>query len=352
MRRNPGPCRTVLRRGLRYRGALPGRSRKIILRGQDKSGTGERQYPETVSSETGGPAGAAPLSVPSSWEILRTACSIAELNGNDAHLIRLGENALFHLPEDGIIVRIARTMDYWTDAAKEVNVARWLAKLNFPAAQVYNVAQPVSAGGYPVTFWCFIAGRPGDRQDIATLGTVLRRLHATPPPTTFMLPHEDILGRVRRRIEAAIVPLADKSALLQQLNFLQSRLLGLRYQLRPAPTHGDAHSGNLMICDGQPVLIDFERFAWGQPEWDLAMTATEYLTAQWWTDDEYSRFVEAYGYDVTCWREGFDVLRAVHELKMTTWLMQNVAESPEIADEYQVRMRTLRGEPSPGWRPF
>jgi thiamine kinase-like enzyme len=106
-----------------------------------------------------------------------------------------------------------------------------------------------------------------------------------------------------------------------------------------------------MICDDRPVLIDFERFAWGQPEWDLALTATEYLTAKWWTDNEYSQFVDAYGYDVTCWT-GFDVLRAVHELKMTTWLMQNIAESPEIAEEYQVRMRTLRGEPSPGWRPF
>ncbi|MDQ3764944.1 MAG: phosphotransferase [Actinomycetota bacterium] len=305
-----------------------------------------------MSSETDGPAEAAPLSVSSSWDTLRTACSIAGLNGNDARLIRLGENALFHLPADGIIVRIARTMDYWTDAVKEVNVARWLARIRFPAAQVYDIPQPISVGGYPVTFWHFIAGRPGDRRDMAMLGTVLRRLHATPPPTTFTLPHEDMLGRVRRRIEATIVPRTDKSILLQRLNSLQSKLLGLRYRLRPAPTHGDAHSENLMVCDGQPVLIDFERFAWGQPEWDLAMTATEYLTAKWWTDDEYGQFVDAYGYDVTCWKEGFDVLRAVHELKMTTWLMQNVAESPEIADEYQVRMRTLRGEPSSGWHPF
>jgi thiamine kinase-like enzyme len=91
-----------------------------------------------------------------------------------------------------------------------------------------------------------------------------------------------------------------------------------------------------MMSEGRPVLIDFERFAWGQPEWDLAMTATEYLTAKWWTEREYSEFVEAYGYNVTSW-EGFDVLRAVHELKMTTWLMQNVAESPEIAEEYRGR---------------
>ena len=66
----------------------------------------------------------------------------------------------------------------------------------------------------------------------------------------------------------------------------------------------------------------------------------------------YGQFVGAYGYDVTRWTEGFDILRAVHELKMTTWLMQNIAESHEIAGEYQARMRTLQGEPSPGWRPF
>jgi aminoglycoside phosphotransferase (APT) family kinase protein len=305
-----------------------------------------------VRSGTSDAAGAAPLSVSSAWETLRTACSVSGLNSNNARLIRLGENALFHLPEDGIVVRIARAMDYWADAAKEVSIARWLARIHFSAAQIYDIPQPVSVRGHPVTFWRFIIGRPGDRRDIATLGTVLRRLHSTSPPTTFTLPQEDILGRVRQRIEAAIVPLPDKSILLQRLDYVQADLLELRYPLHPAPTHGDAHTENLIICDGRPVLIDFERFAWGQPEWDLAMTATEYLTAQWWTDDEYGQFVGAYGYDVTRWTEGFDILRAAHELKMTTWLMQNVAESAEISDEYQVRMRTLRGESSSGWRPF
>jgi len=297
-------------------------------------------------------AEAVPLTVFSSREAMRAACAVAGLSSHHARLIRLGENALFHLPEDGVVVRIARGMDYWADVVNEVNVARWLAQIDFPAAQVYNVPQPVSIRGHPVTFWCFISGRPGNRRDIATLGAVLRRLHSTPPPTVFTLPQENILGRVRQRINAARVPTADKSLLLQRLSDLKTGLLRLRFPLHPAPTHGDAHTENLMIRDHQPVLIDFERFAWGQPEWDLAMTATEYLTAKWWTDEEYRQFVDAYGYDVTSWAEGFDILRAVHELKMTTWLMQNVAASPEIADEYQVRMRTLGGEPSSGWRPF
>jgi hypothetical protein len=37
---------------------------------------------------------------------------------------------------------------------------------------------------------------------------------------------------------------------------------------------------------------------------------------------------------------------------MTTWLMQNVNESPEIAREYETRMLTIRGQSGPRWRPF
>jgi aminoglycoside phosphotransferase (APT) family kinase protein len=108
-----------------------------------------------------------------------------------------------------------------------------------------------------------------------------------------------------------------------------------------------------MIHDGQPMLIDFELFAWGQPEWDLSMTATEYETAGWWTDAEYASFAEAYGYDVMSWEEGFPTLRTVREIIMTTWLMQNVNESSEIAREFENRMRKIRGENTVApWRPF
>jgi len=288
----------------------------------------------------------------SSWAVLRTACAIAGFDDTDASLMRLGENALFHLPVNGVVVRIARTMDYWADAEKEVNVSRWLAENHFPAAQVCDISQPVRVDDHPVTFWRFIKGRPGDRQDIAILGTVLRRLHEMTAPTNFELPSEDVLGRILPRLEKATIPNEDKSFLSGMFDELQSKVFGLVYPLRPAPTHGDAHNENLMFRGETPILIDFERFSWGQPEWDLAVTATEYLTAKWWTEDEYHQFAESYGWDVTSWTEGFDVLRSMHELKMTTWLMQNVAESAEIASEYQLRMRTLRGEPSAGWRHF
>jgi Ser/Thr protein kinase RdoA (MazF antagonist) len=225
----------------------------------------------------------ATFSVASSWDTMRAACEIAKLDATDARLMRLGENALFHLPSVDVVVRIARTMGYWDDAVKEVNVAYWLAGHHFPAAETYDVDQPIAAAGRPVTFWRFIRGRPGDQRDIATMGTVLRRLHETPPPTTFTLPPENILGRVEPRIMTAPIPDDDKRFLFDLLRDLYGKMSTLDYPLRPAPTHGDAHNENLIMRGRDPMLIDFERFARGQPEWDLAMTATEYLTAKWWT---------------------------------------------------------------------
>jgi aminoglycoside phosphotransferase (APT) family kinase protein len=287
----------------------------------------------------------------SAWRTMRDACELANLDTADAELIRLGENALFQLPAHDLVVRIARTGDYWDDAQREVDVARWLADVPFPAAEVADLDQPIEAAGHPVTFWQFIHGHTAERGEIGRLGALLRDLHQLRPPASLDLPPEDILGRVEPRITTAPIPDEDRSFLLNRVHELAEQLPKLAYPLPPGPTHGDAHIGNLMITEGQPVLIDFERFAWGQPEWDLAMTATEYRTAGWWSDAEYAQFADAYGWDVTGW-DGFDVLRAVHEIKMTTWIMQNVDESAEIRAEYGNRMQTLRGSGSPEWQPF
>lgn len=294
------------------------------------------------------------FSVLAAEHALRVACQSSGLDHANAELIRLGENALFRLSSQPVVVRISRTVDYWDDVVKEVEVARWLAEQQIPAARLHDVPQPIRVGEYPVTFWRYIAGRPGDGRDMAALGVVLRQVHGISPPTTFDLPRQNIFGRIDRRIESASIPAEDKTFLLRRVEELRSEVSRLKYPLSPTVTHGDAHVKNLMMTDGQPILIDFEQFAWGQPEWDLALMATEYQTAGLWSAAEYGQFVKAYGYDVSSWENGFNVLRATHEIMLTTWLMQNVNESSEVASEYQKRMRTIRGiaDVSDRWHPF
>lgn len=295
----------------------------------------------------------APFGSAVAWAAAEAACEAAGLDVTGARLIRLGENALFHLPRPHVVVRIARSMAYWDDADREVAVARWLADQGFPALHAYaGVTQPIEAAGRPVTFWDFVAGRDGDRSDIAVLAELLSQLHRLPRPVGFTLPPEDPLGRVRRRLEVASVTVPDRDFLLARLEAIEAELPALKFSLPEGPVHGDAHVQNLIITSSGPVMIDFERFAWGHPEWDLSMTATEYQTAGWWTADEYARFAVAYGFDVTSW-DGYPVLRAAHELKMTSWLAQNIGESPEVAEEVAARIGTLCGQVPPGnWRPF
>ncbi|MEV4571454.1 phosphotransferase [Nonomuraea sp. NPDC049419] len=63
--------------------------------------------------------------------------------------------------------------------------------------------------------------------------------------------------------------------------------------MEPCAVHGGAHSDNLIkTVDGSIVLIDFERFAFGPPETDLAVTALEHGLG-WGTRAEYDQFARA-----------------------------------------------------------
>ncbi|WP_093577060.1 phosphotransferase enzyme family protein [Amycolatopsis rubida] len=304
-------------------------------------------------------AGESEFSPAASRATLTAACREVGFNPADAELIRLGENAIYRLSDTPVVVRIARTMDYWSQVQNEVLVSKWLSDFEFPAARVIaNLPQPIEAQGHPVTFWEFIPGRVANPNEVATLGTLLRRFHDLPEPrnlpdpSNFELPSAGIESRLERRLETSPAPEADKSYILAKFRDLRDAFNGLDWKFDKAPVHGDGHIQNLMIStDGSPVLIDFERTGWGHPELDLAVTATEYTTAKWWTDEQYADFADAYGYDITRW-SGFDVVRQLQEIKMTTWIMQNIDHSEDIKREFDVRMHTIRtGEVGDAWSP-
>jgi aminoglycoside phosphotransferase (APT) family kinase protein len=282
---------------------------------------------------------------------LDEACRAAGRRPDGAELMRLGENAIFRLAHDQVVVRIARSLDVLADAKKEVAVASWLRDAQVPAAQTTECAQPIIARGRPVTFWKLIDDT-GAKATTAELGTILRRLHTLPVPDWLRLPQLDMFGRVAERIAAADIKEADRSFLAGRLSLLRADYRDLHYSLPPSAVHGDAHQSNLIKRpDDTAVLIDFERFAFGHPETDLSVTATEYLIG-WHTDEEYADFVRSYGHDVMDWA-GFPVIRSVNELKMTTWLMQNIGESDHIAAEFRTRLASLRDDHAPrGWQPF
>jgi hypothetical protein len=65
-------------------------------------------------------------------------------------LARIGENAIFELPGEPIVIRIGRSADRLPRVRRELCVARWLAAANVPAARVDDeIDQPLMVDGHP-----------------------------------------------------------------------------------------------------------------------------------------------------------------------------------------------------------
>ncbi|MFK4149997.1 aminoglycoside phosphotransferase family protein [Streptomyces sp. NPDC004065] len=284
--------------------------------------------------------------------VMSAACRAMGLDGRGAELIRLGENALFRLASTPVIMRVARGEEYLPKARTEVGVSRWLSAEGFPAARIVeDLEQPLMVQGHPVTFWHLIV--EGNRKaTYGELGSILRGLHSMTVPEGLVLPSFDPFDKQELRISRAAIPEEDRVFLRKRWRELRDQFRELRFETPRGPVHGDAHVQNLMVNErNEAVLIDFEAFCFDHPEWDLMVTATEHHSLGWQTDEQYADFVRAYGRDLYDW-DGYDTLRRLQEFGMTTWLMQNVQEDQETAEEYRRRIAALRHDDAPrDWRP-
>lgn len=283
-------------------------------------------------------------------EILGKACESVGLSVDGAKLIRFGQNAIFRLAGP-VVVRVGRGPDRMPVIRRELCVARWLASRAVPVAVPYDgVAHPLDVNGYPVSFWHAVDSEE-PRPNAEDLARLLSQFHQA-GESPCGLPPLDALAEIEPRLRAAYnIPDEDREFLRQSAEDLRRRYQRLRFDLAPGPLHGDAHTGNLLGRHGGAVLIDLEAAAIGPREWDLTPVAVAHLRLGLPTE-EYRAFVAAYGFDVTEW-SGFEVLRRIRELGMLTWLMQNVDEGQHVADEFALRVKSIRnGDDAREWHAF
>ncbi len=285
--------------------------------------------------------------------VLEQACRSVGLDPGGAVLARLGENAMYRLRDESVMVRIGRSEEA---ARKEAHVAEWLASHEFCAVRLAgHWDQPVIANGLPVTFWEFIHE---DTQPVASadLGRILRQLHALPEPTNFQLPGFMPMPKVEeriRRLPEGLISSADVEFLRDRHREITAEFANLDFVLPPGPVHGDAHARSLMrSTNGTIKLIDFDDFCHGPREWDVAVEAVRHRALDWVSESDYRSYVEEYGFDVIDW-PGFRTVRAARELNMTTWLAQRLGQETEIDTEVRQRISDLRDDQSTRhWRPF
>ncbi|HET9877126.1 MAG TPA: phosphotransferase, partial [Mycobacterium sp.] len=112
------------------------------------------------------------FSAGSAARALALACADVGLDAAGAKLLRLGENAIYELPADRLVVRIARSVRLAARVEREVQVARWLAAQGFPAVRIVeSLDQPQQVDGRLVTFWESVppSGDEPTFEDLATL---------------------------------------------------------------------------------------------------------------------------------------------------------------------------------------
>lgn len=286
-------------------------------------------------------------------EIARRACADAGIAADNVVAIKVAENAIFRVPEQRLVVRIARAGQ--TDAARrELEIAAWLQSHNVAAVQPLGSRSDFAViDSRPVTLWRELPPhRNGTEREI---GGALRKLHALPMPA--FLSNVEPFVRLEQRIDgASSLVESDRQWLRERVSELRAAWKELPSGKPWSPIHGDAWEGNVVTTDaGVTTFLDLERASVGPPEWDLVSTAIKHSSFGWISADRYADFCCAYGDDVATWA-GFTLLRDIRELRMTSMAAQAAGTNPKHASQAQHRVDCLRdragSRPWSGWDPI
>lgn len=277
--------------------------------------------------------------------ILARACAAVGLAAQEAKPIRLGENAIFRLP-DGVVARVSQPGQQRA-AQREVAVSHWLNASGVAAVvPLAGIDQPVEIAERSVTFWEELpAHHHGSPAEVARM---LKRLHSLSVPTNVPLCRLDPFVRLSERIDGATTVVdEDRAWLRKKLAKLQDQWVSTIAELPTCVVHGDAWAGNVVTTDdGRVVLLDLERCSIGPREWDLVSTAVKHVTYGQLDQAQYQQFCDTYGSDVVTW-SGFAVLRDIRELRMTCYVAQQAANEPRFEHEARLRIDCLRGRRGP-----
>ena len=190
-----------------------------------------------------------------------------------------GANVIVHLPPSPVVAKVAAsTTEIRPDTAawlqRELDVASFLAGAGIPVLEPSPEipATTYRGDGHVMSFWRYLRSAGDARPSEATVGSMLRDLHAalrSYPGRDEMLvlaPLSDIpafLARPRTRLTAS-----EAAALAAAYARLTAELD--RTSWTGQTLHGDAGLGNLMAADTGWVWHDFEDTCSGPVTWDLA----------------------------------------------------------------------------------
>jgi aminoglycoside phosphotransferase (APT) family kinase protein len=282
---------------------------------------------------------------------LAAACAQAGLDARDAAVLHIRANAVYHLPREGVVARI-RYAPGVPGAVLEryeasIRVTRWLRGQEFPATEPLDVDQPVVVADHVATFWRYVITTGTTGRDAATLGHLLRRLHAWPAPDV-SLPAANLLGSLRVDLDSSdVVTAGERDWLLARAAELEQQYQRTNGVLGTGLLHGDAHSGNLLHSPGGVVLGDWDSVSYGPRELDLVPTSMWRRFGR--PRAEWDQFCVAYHINADD-LPGLQLLQQLRELHALAAYVRN-ATDPDFRAELAKRVTSLQaGADTPPWR--
>ncbi|GGP45234.1 phosphotransferase family protein [Saccharothrix coeruleofusca] len=286
--------------------------------------------------------------LPALWEV----CRIVGADPTDARLLHQRSNAVFLLPREDVVVRLAPDTPVRRRRARTcVDITRWLAGQPEPIAlPPVPGEQPVVAVGAVATFWPYLPTTPAPSP--ADLAVPLRRLHALSAPP-FPVPRYQPLQRLFEAVDLdqqrphPTVADDDRAWLLDRAHTLVGTFTTTAFPLGEGLVHADAHSENLVRdADGRWLLVDWDGTCLGPRELDLLTGIPDHFHTP---ETDRKRFLTAYGYNILDWPD-WPLLRDITELHAIGAYIRLAPSKPTAAVELHHRIRSLRtGDRSARW---
>jgi hypothetical protein len=239
-----------------------------------------------------------------------------------------GANVIVHLRPAPVVAKVAASTpavrpDSGAWLQRELDVTQFLAGTGAPVLEPSPEVPAITyhGEGQVMSFWRYQASSRDERPGEATIGVMLRELHAAlrsfPGAAPVLAPLADIpafLARPQTRLSA--VQSAAVAAAYTRLT------AELHLGSSPEQTlHGDAGGGNLMATDTGWLWHDFEDTCSGPVTWDLAAsTASQYQDG--------SRVLAAYGEPVD--RGQLAVCEQLRRLHLTVWYSLYAERIPRL----------------------
>ena len=247
---------------------------------------------------------------------------------SDPVVLANGANVIVHLRPSPVVAKVAASTtavrpgtEAWLQ--RELNVVAFLAAAGAPVMRP-SQEMPATAyhvDGHVMSFWRYLRSVGGEVPPEATIGSMLRDLHATlrsyPGTLPVLAPLNDIpafLARPQSQLSAG------------EAGALSATYARLTAELDPAAAamqvlHGDAGPGNLMNTDTGWVWHDFEDTCAGPVAWDLAAsTASRRLDG--------SRILAGYGEPVDPGQ--LAVCEQLRSLHLTIWYALYAERLPDL----------------------